>query len=174
MAGDRFPVRGRSWEAVKVEMQEARRGDLPWYSERMFLGGSYYASPDVVAVANEAYNLYINFNELFAKTMFPSLAHYEDQIVGALLEMLNGPPGAVGSITSGGTESIMTAMKAPAMKPSLDPNCDGGVLAIDMIEPNTKARRAAISETVMDAATPHRKQANVTRRMRGVSPSSTA
>lgn len=111
MTGDRFPVRGRSWEAVKEEMQEARRGDLPWYSERMFLGGSYYASPDVVAVANEAYNLYINFNELFAKSMFPSISHYEDQIVGGLLEMLNAPPGAAGSITSGGTESIMMAMK---------------------------------------------------------------
>ena len=111
MTNRRFPIHGRSWDEVRAAMDEARRDDLPWYSQRMFKGGSYYGGADVVDVANDAYRMYINYNALFANTMFPSLARYEAEIVGALLEMLNAPEGAGGSITTGGTESIMMAVK---------------------------------------------------------------
>ena len=111
MTNRRFPIHGRSWDEVRAAMEEARRDDLPWYNQRMFKGGSYYGGADVVDVANDAYRMYINYNALFANTMFPSLARYEAEIVGALLEMLNAPEGAGGSITTGGTESIMMAVK---------------------------------------------------------------
>ena len=96
MTNRRFPIHGRSWDEVRAAMEEARRDDLPWYSQRMFKGGSYYGGADVVDVANDAYRMYINYNALFANTMFPSLARYEAEIVGALLEMLNAPEGAGG------------------------------------------------------------------------------
>jgi glutamate/tyrosine decarboxylase-like PLP-dependent enzyme len=43
---------------------------------------------------------------------FPSLKQMEDEVVGMGLSLLHGPPGARGSMTSGGTESILLAVKA--------------------------------------------------------------
>lgn len=106
-----LPPHGQSWQAVRAEMEEIRKDDRPWYCERMFIGGSYFAGEDIVEVANEAYQQYINYNALYATKTFPSLARYETYIVGALLELLNAPEDAVGSITTGGTESLIMAVK---------------------------------------------------------------
>ena len=111
MPNNQLPPHGRNWEKVKAEMKAAQKGDSPWYSERMFLGGSYFGGEDVVEVANEAYQMYINYNALYATKIFPSLVRYENDIVGALLEMMNAPMGASGSIATGGTESLIMAVK---------------------------------------------------------------
>ena len=106
-----FPAQGRPWEEVKADMESAHMEDRPWYDPHMFKGGSYFGGEDVVRVANAAYQMYINNNALFAPDLFPSLVQYEKEVVEALLEMLNAPEGAGGSITSGGTESIVVAVK---------------------------------------------------------------
>ena len=111
MSNNHLPPHRRSWEKVKVEMAAAQQDDAPWYNERMFIGGSYFGGADVLRVANEAYQMYINYNALYATKIFPSLVRYEHDIVNALLEMMNAPRGAGGSITTGGTESIMMAVK---------------------------------------------------------------
>ena len=43
--------------------------------------------------------------------IFPSLMQFEVEIVAMTAWMLNGPEGTVGSVTSGGTESILMAVK---------------------------------------------------------------
>jgi sphinganine-1-phosphate aldolase len=111
MSYNQLPAQGHNWEKVKAEMEAAQKDDLPWHSERMFIGGSYFGGDDVVEVANEAYQMYINYNALYATKIFPSLVRYETDIVGALLEMMNAPTGASGSITTGGTESLIMAVK---------------------------------------------------------------
>lgn len=111
MPNNHLPPHGRNWEKVKAEMKAAQEADSPWYSERMFIGGSYFGGEDVLEVANEAYQMYINYNALYATKIFPSLVRYESDIVDALLEMMNAPMGASGSITTGGTESLIMAVK---------------------------------------------------------------
>ena len=111
MPNNHLPPHGRNWEEVRTEMKAAQKDDSPWYSERMFIGGSYFGGEDVLEVANEAYQMYINYNALYAAKIFPSLVRYETDIVGALLEMMNAPTGAGGSITTGGTESLIMAVK---------------------------------------------------------------
>ena len=111
MPNNQLPPHGRNWEKVKAEMETAQKDDSPWYSERMFIGGSYFGGEDVVKVANEAYQMYINYNALYGTKIFPSLVRYENDIVSALLEMMNAPMGASGSITTGGTESLIMAVK---------------------------------------------------------------
>ena len=111
MARSRLPEHGKPWTEVKATMEAAKAGDSPWYSERAFRGGSYFAGEDVTAVANQAYQLYINTNALFANLAFSSLARYEADLVAMLLEMMNAPEGAIGSLTVGGTESILMAVK---------------------------------------------------------------
>ena len=111
MPNNQLPPHGRKWEKVKAEMEAAQKDDSPWYSGRMFIGGSYFGGEDVVEVANEAYQMYINCNALYATKIFPSLVRYETEIVGSLLEMMNASMGASGSITTGGTESLIMAVK---------------------------------------------------------------
>ena len=111
MAKRTLPAHGKPWTEVKAAMETAKSDDIPWYSERAFRGGSYFGGEDVVAVANQAYQLYINTNALFANLSFSSLARYEADLVAMLLEMMNAPEGAVGSLTIGGTESILMAVK---------------------------------------------------------------
>ena len=111
MSNNQLPPHGRNWEKVKAQMEAAQKDDFPWHSERMFIGGSYFGGEEVVEVANEAYQMYINYNGLYATKIFPSLVRYETDIVGALLEMMNAPIGASGSITTGGTESLIMAVK---------------------------------------------------------------
>ena len=94
MPNNQLPPHGRNWEEVKALMEATQKDDLPWYSERMFIGGSYFGGEDVVEVANEAYQMYINYNGLYATKVFPSLVRYESDIVGALLEMMNASVGA--------------------------------------------------------------------------------
>ena len=45
-------------------------------------------------------------------TAFPSLAQMEREVVGFGLSLLNAPAGAAGAMTSGGTDSILMALKA--------------------------------------------------------------
>ena len=112
MTPPHFPPNSRPWPDVRSEMASFHEEDKPWYSPRQFKGGSYFGGEDVVQVANEAYQMYINHNALFAPDLFPSLVKYERELLDALLEMLTAPEGAGGSVTSGGTESIVVAVKA--------------------------------------------------------------
>ena len=112
MTPPKFPPNSRPWPDVRAEMDSAHEEDKPWYAPRQFKGGSYFGGEDVVKVANEAYQMYINHNALFAPDLFPSLVRYERELIDALLEMLTAPEGAGGSVTSGGTESIVVAVKA--------------------------------------------------------------
>ena len=112
MTPPRFPQNSRPWPDIQAEMASAHQHDKPWYAPRQFKGGSYFGGEDVVQVANDAYQMYINHNALFAPDLFPSLVKYESELLDALLEMLTAPDGAGGSLTSGGTESIVVAVKA--------------------------------------------------------------
>jgi sphinganine-1-phosphate aldolase len=110
MSDQTFPVRGRSWDEVRREMESARRDDLPWCHGRIFKP-TYFAGADLVRVANAAYEMYISDNALYGGTSYPSLGRYETDVVAMLLELLNAPEGAGGSVTAGGTESNMMAVK---------------------------------------------------------------
>jgi glutamate/tyrosine decarboxylase-like PLP-dependent enzyme len=71
----------------------------------------FHAGDDVLAVAKDAYALYSSENAL-GPMAFPSLKRMEEDVVGIGLSLLNAPEGAQGSMTSGGSESILMAVKA--------------------------------------------------------------
>jgi glutamate/tyrosine decarboxylase-like PLP-dependent enzyme len=105
-----FPKSGASWDELKRRMRDMSRNDVDWRGGRAPLH-VYYAGDDVLAVARDAYGMFISENAL-APAAFPSVATMEREIVDAALDLLHAPSGAVGSMTSGGTESILLAMKA--------------------------------------------------------------
>jgi sphinganine-1-phosphate aldolase len=106
----RFPMTGVDWPTLRQRMGELRRDDVDWRNGRAALH-VYYPGEDVLDVARQAYAMFICENAL-APAAFPSVARMERDIVDATLALFHAPAGSAGSITSGGTESIVLAVKA--------------------------------------------------------------
>src|SRR6478609_4340324 len=66
--------------------------------------------PDVDRIGREAVAAYAGSNGL-DPTAFPSLLQMENDLVGFALGLLDGPDTAVGTVTSGGTESVLLAVQ---------------------------------------------------------------
>lgn len=105
-----IPEQGSSWEAVREALIRIGRDDVDWRDGRTAV---YVFNPgeDVMQVAKDAYALYQSENGL-GLAAFPSLKEMEQDVVKMGLRLLNAPAEACGNMTSGGTESIMLAVKA--------------------------------------------------------------
>ncbi len=110
MKNSHFPTLSKSWDEIKLEMQFARRSDLPWRNARNFKP-AYFAGDDVLEVANNATNMYLAENAIFSRTAYGSLGQYENEVVDMMLALLNAPKGAGGNVSTGGTESIIMCVK---------------------------------------------------------------
>jgi glutamate/tyrosine decarboxylase-like PLP-dependent enzyme len=69
----------------------------------------YYAREYVLEVAKEAYTAFFSENGL-GRIAFPSLQRFEAEVVSMAADLLHGER-AVGNMTSGGSESILMAVK---------------------------------------------------------------
>ncbi|MFK7931143.1 MAG: aspartate aminotransferase family protein [Myxococcota bacterium] len=106
----RIPQTGKPAEAVLAEIETFRGGDLSWRSGRAF-GYVYNAGDGIEALGKEAYTRFLTENAL-DPTEFPSLLRFENEVVGMCIDHLGGDSDCVGNFTSGGTESILLAVKA--------------------------------------------------------------
>jgi len=105
-----LPVSGTSWSSLKDRMEALQAQDWSPRDGRLPLH-CYFASEEASTVAAEAYAMFANSNAL-APQAFPSSQQMEREVVGMALGLLHGPAGSDGSMTSGGTESIILAVKA--------------------------------------------------------------
>ncbi|GAA2573891.1 aminotransferase class V-fold PLP-dependent enzyme [Winogradskya consettensis] len=113
---DALPARGVPAEQVLAELRRLRESDLPTHGGRLF---AYVYDSDVAGLdelALRAYDISAHVNGL-DPTAFPSLLAMENALVAAAGSRLGGGPGTtapavVGSVTSGGTESLLLAVKA--------------------------------------------------------------
>ena len=83
--------------------------DLPWHDGRTW-GYVYDAGPDVDKVAKAAYMEYLSTNALDF-TVYPSALRFENALVAMAAAHTGGDENTAGSFTSGGTESILLAVK---------------------------------------------------------------
>ena len=104
-----IPEKGSSWSELRERLEALGKNDADWRSARTAVY-VFNAGEDVLQVAKEAYALYQSENAL-GPLAFPSLKRMEEEVVGMGLSLLHAPPGARGNITSGGTESILLAVK---------------------------------------------------------------
>jgi len=104
-----LPAAGTPAAELRREMEDAASGDLDWLT-RMATGTNYPAGDDVLEVAKEAYLRFFSTNGLLPHT-FPSLARFERDVIDYAAGLFHGPD-AVGSITSGGSESILMGVKS--------------------------------------------------------------
>ncbi len=104
-----LPDHGRPKDDVLEEMRSFRTHDVPWKEGRVF-SLVYYAGEDVLDVQKEASMLYFSENAL-NPTAFPSLRRMETEVVAMTASLLGGDEDTVGNMTSGGTESLLLAVK---------------------------------------------------------------
>ena len=106
-----LPATGRTTEDLLAEMARLKEHDLPVQGRPGRPPTSTTpAAPEVHEAAARAYVEMLEVNSL-DPTAFPSVVEMEKQVVGAVAELLGGGRHP-GIFTSGGTESIMLAVKA--------------------------------------------------------------
>jgi glutamate/tyrosine decarboxylase-like PLP-dependent enzyme len=105
----KLPTQGSSVEAVLATMKERKADDANWRGARTF-SLVYPAGEEVDRALHEFNNLYLYENAL-NPFRFPSLHTMEKEVVAMTTDLLHGGEDAAGSMTSGGTESILMAVK---------------------------------------------------------------
>jgi glutamate/tyrosine decarboxylase-like PLP-dependent enzyme len=105
-----LPEKGLPWPELETRMRAMAAHDVKWREGRttMYV---FNAGEDVERVKKAAYAMFSEENGL-GPAAFPSLAQMEREVVGYGLDLLNAPQGADGAMTSGGTDSIVMAVKA--------------------------------------------------------------
>jgi glutamate/tyrosine decarboxylase-like PLP-dependent enzyme len=96
-------------QEVMAQVASIGNADLRWKDGRAF-SLAYYAGPEVQAVADQAYAMYGSTNGLNADA-FPSLKKFQADVVATVNRWVHGDETSAGFMTSGGTESILLAVK---------------------------------------------------------------
>jgi glutamate/tyrosine decarboxylase-like PLP-dependent enzyme len=105
----KIPQHGLPRDALFQKLEAYRANDMPWRDGRTW---AYVYDPgrETEEVIKQAYMMYLTENAL-DPTVFPSLLRLENELVAMAAAHLNGDAEVVGNFTSGGTESIMLAVK---------------------------------------------------------------
>lgn len=101
---------GMTRDEVFSHLEAFRRDDIKWQDGRVF-GYVFDPGREVQAVAKEAYGMFLSENGLDF-SVFQSLLKLEKALVAIGRRHLKGDNDVVGNFTSGGTESIILAVKA--------------------------------------------------------------
>jgi sphinganine-1-phosphate aldolase len=104
------PRPSRPADEVLADLDELRQHDVRWREGRAFTL-AYYAGPEVAALGDEAYRRSGSDNALNTEA-FPSLRRIQSDVVAMVSELLDGGDGVAGFMTTGGTESLLLAVKA--------------------------------------------------------------
>lgn len=105
-----IPTKGRNKDEVLRALEDFRSRDVPWREGKAF-GYVFDAKVDALDAGKKAYLAFLSENGL-DPTSFPSLLRLENEVIAMCRAHVHGDEKVVGNFTSGGTESILLAMKA--------------------------------------------------------------
>ncbi len=105
-----LPLKGMTQNAIFEEFKTLKSQDADWHKGQMF-GLIYEAGQDVEELVKAAQAEFTIANGLNPMA-FPSLVKMENEIVSMVISLSGGDDAVAGSVTTGGTESILMAMKA--------------------------------------------------------------
>ncbi|WP_019629948.1 pyridoxal phosphate-dependent decarboxylase family protein [Actinomadura atramentaria] len=106
-----LPETGRPADALLADLAALRAGDLPVRGGKV---AAYVYDTGQAVIHDAAARAYLEMLEVncLDPTAFPSIVTLEREVVAAVAGRLGGGPDTPGIFTSGGTESIMLAVKA--------------------------------------------------------------
>jgi len=105
----KLPPKGIPKEELLKSMEQLRKDDARWKEGRTW-SLVYHAGEEHTEFLKSAYTLFFSENAL-SPIAFPSLQKLEAEVLSMTAHMLGGDDQVVGSMTSGGTESILMAIK---------------------------------------------------------------
>ena len=104
-----LPLKRTPAETVLDRMKKLRQDDAKWREGKTW-SLVYDAGEELIRFTEEAFTLFMTENG-FNPTAFPSLRGFEIDVVSMTAGLLGGDEQTVGNMTSGGTESILMAVK---------------------------------------------------------------
>jgi len=104
-----IPPQGREYEEILAEMESLRKQDAAWHEGRIF-SLVFHRSDAHTEFLKKAHGLFFEGNGL-NPLAFPSLKRFEHEVVQMSAWLFHGTPQTCGTMTSGGTESILLALK---------------------------------------------------------------
>lgn len=107
----RLPREGLAQREVLSLLRSFQTEEEKRWRDGYVSGGVYHGESDHSGYATEAYAIASQTNPLHPD-VWPSLVKMEGEIIAMTAGMLNGGSSTRGAVTSGGTESILMAMKA--------------------------------------------------------------
>lgn len=125
-----LPRHGLTKDEIVAHLAAKRSGDVRWQDGRTF-GMVYDGGTSVHEVAEAAALMYLHENALNT-VAFPSLAEIQREVVDATAALLHGET-AAGFMTSGGTESILCAVKAARERGK----AERGIISPEMVLPDS-------------------------------------
>lgn len=105
-----IPAHGRTADDILAELKAKAENDTKWKDGRVF-SLVYHAGDAHAELLQKAHALYASAN-LLNPMAFGSLKQMEREIIEMAAGLFHGPASCVGTVTSGGTESILCAMAA--------------------------------------------------------------
>ncbi|HLC28828.1 MAG TPA: aminotransferase class V-fold PLP-dependent enzyme, partial [Dehalococcoidia bacterium] len=105
----KFPDHGIPRDELRSRLREAISRDADWRGGKIW-SLVYFAGDDVAEVLKEAYTTAFYTNGL-GPGAFKSLKKFESEVIAMTVDLLRYPD-AAGNMTSGGTESILMAVKS--------------------------------------------------------------
>ncbi|HDH24643.1 MAG TPA: aspartate aminotransferase family protein [Actinobacteria bacterium] len=120
-----IPQTGRPHDEILDEMRSLAQAEASWEEGRTW-SLVYHAGEEHTEFLKEAHGLFFSENAL-NPLAFPALRRFEAEVVRMTASMLNGDDRVAGTMTSGGTESLLMAVKtyrdwARATKGITEPN----------------------------------------------------
>ncbi len=104
----RIPEHGSPASDVLAALAATKTADVKWQAGRAF-SLAYSAGDEAVDLAKAAYSQFSSENMLNLDA-FPSLRQLQTEVISMVSSLLGGTDDTVGVCTSGGTESILTAV----------------------------------------------------------------
>lgn len=116
----RLPAHGRERAAILGEMEAMQARETSRWKDGYVSGAVYHGDPAHIDFLNQVYALHSQVNPLHSD-LWPSATKYEAEVVAMTAAMLggesvdpgeDGQQGVCGAVSSGGTESILLAVKS--------------------------------------------------------------
>ena len=110
----KLPAKGMTRDELDEQLRLESAKDVDWKGGKIWTL-VYYAGDDVASVLGDTFTQYLYTNGL-GPTAFKSLKRFESEVIAMTAGLLSAPaageqPGAIGNMTTGGTESILMAVK---------------------------------------------------------------
>ena len=104
-----LPEKGIPESDLLKDMENIRKDDINWRNGKVW-SLVYHASDEHTEMLKKAYTMFFSKNAL-SPMAFPSLRKFETEVISMAIDLFNGDKRCVGSMTSGGTESLLMAIK---------------------------------------------------------------